>query len=91
MLEMVLLQLPIVERQTKEEVSLRIYMGVSSELVDSLSMMQEIVGQIVAYVAKDATTEHCIGSMPVPVEDRVREMVEWRRQDQEESGRHNQP
>ena len=53
-------------------------------------MVQEVVRQVIADVAKYATTEHRRRHIPVPVEDDVREPVEGCGEDNEECGRHDE-
>lgn len=58
-------------------------------MVYLLSVVEEIVGQIVANVAKDATTKHSGSHVPVPGENGVCEIPEGSGQDNEESWRHH--
>lgn len=59
--------------------------------VDNLrSMMQKVMGQIVADVAEDAAAEDGDGDVPVPVEDKVGEAVEGGGEHDEEGGWHDE-
>ena len=59
--------------------------------VDNLrSMMQEVMGQIVANVAEDAAAVDRDRDVPVPVEDEVGEAVEGCGEHDEEGGRHDE-
>lgn len=53
-------------------------------------VMQEVVRHVVEDVAKDPTREHCCGHEPVPIEDGVRQLPEWRGQYDEQGWRHDQ-
>ena len=53
-------------------------------------MMQEVMCQVVADVAKDATAEDCGCNIPIPVEHEVRKPVERCRKYNEQGRRHDQ-
>lgn len=53
-------------------------------------VVQEIVSEIVANVAKDAAAEYGRGHVPVPVKDGVGQLPEWSCQHDEEGGRHDE-
>ena len=40
-------------------------------------VVQEVMGQVVADIAKDASAKHRSGYIPVPVKDGVRKVVKW--------------
>jgi len=69
--EMILLQLPVIERE--------------------VLMMEEVVGQVVADIAENATAVHSCGYAPVPEEEGVGELPERRRKGNEQSRRHHEP
>jgi hypothetical protein len=53
-------------------------------------MVKEIVGQVVADVPEDTTTEDRSAHVPVPVKDLVRQLPEWSGQHNEKGRRHDQ-
>ena len=54
-----------------------------------LLVVQEVVGEVVANVAKDSTTEHRCRSVPVVEEDCVGKLVEWGCESNEEGRWHD--
>lgn len=56
-----------------------------------LSVMQEIVGLVVANVPEDTAAVHCHGGIPVVVEDCVRKLPEGGRENDEKGRRHDEP
>lgn len=53
-------------------------------------MVQEIMGQVVANVAKDTTTKDRSSDRPVPVKDCMCEFPEWSGKSKEKSRWHDQ-
>lgn len=53
-------------------------------------MMEEVVGQVIADVAKDPSTEYSYCCVPIVEEHCMRELVERCRKGNEESRRHNE-
>lgn len=76
-LQVVLLQVaPVRGEAVKTNVSVNLIQENKSTL-DLLLVVKEIVGQIVANIAKDTTTEDSSGCAPVPVEHSLCEIPEW--------------
>jgi len=55
------------------------------------SVVQEVVGQIVANVAEYSSTKHCCGNRPIPVENEVCEFPEGGGEGEEKCWWHDQP
>lgn len=53
-------------------------------------MVEEIMGQIIAYIPENTTTVRSRASIPVEGEDSVRKLPEWRRKNKEQSWWHHQ-
>ena len=58
--------------------------------VNLLSVVQEVVGQVVADVPEDAAAENRRGCVPVVGEEVVCQVVEWRREDEEKRWGHDE-
>jgi len=56
-----------------------------------LFVVQEVVGQIIADIAKDTSAEDSCSYVPVPIKDNVCEFPEGKCQDHEQRWRHDQP
>lgn len=46
------------------------------DMGDVRFMMEEIVGEVIAYVSKNPSAEHCRCRIPIPVKDSMGEFVE---------------
>lgn len=57
--------------------------------IDLLLVVQEVVGEVIANVAKNSTTEHRCRRIPVIKEDCVGKLVEWGRESNEEGWWHD--
>ena len=57
--------------------------------IDLLFMMQEVMSEVIANVAKNSTAEHRCCSVPVVEEDCMGKLVEWSCKSNEEGRRHD--
>ena len=57
--------------------------------IDLLLVVQEVVGEVIANVAKNSPTEHRCCGVPVVEEDCVGKLVEWGRESNEEGRWHD--
>jgi len=55
------------------------------------SVVQEVMGQVVANIAEYTSTEHCCSNMPIPVENEVCEFPEGNGEGDEKRRWHDQP
>lgn len=55
-----------------------------------LLVMEEVVRHVVARVSKDATTVGSQSTIPVPEDDKVSKLPEWRCKDDKECGWHDE-
>ena len=53
-------------------------------------MVEEVMGQVVADVTEDTTTEDCSCNRPVPVEDGMSQLPEWGSKSEKQCGWHDQ-
>lgn len=51
--------------------------------------MQKVVGQVIADVTEYTSTEHGHGDVPIPVKDKVGEVVERYSENEEQGWRHD--
>lgn len=56
---------------------------------DLLLVVQEVVREVITYVAKYTTTEHSCCCVPVVEEDCMSELIEWCCESDEEGRRHD--
>ncbi len=85
-LEVVLLEPAVVGWKTAQRLA-------TNELprleIDLLLVVQEVVGEVIANVAKDSPTEHRCCGVPVVAENRVGKLVEWGCESNEEGWWHD--
>lgn len=88
---MVFLEFPVIEREAGKVYKSTSSSGKIAVAKDSLAVVQEVVGHVVANVSENASAVHQHCCIPVVEKDDVRKFVKWSGQDHKQSGRHDQP
>ena len=86
MLEMVLLQFTIVRGQTTVVSRVQAQTGYNN----SLAMMKEVVGQVIADITEDTTAECCCCSIPIVEEDCMSQLPKGSSEHKEHCGWHDE-
>ena len=73
MLEVVLLELLVVRRETR---SMLAWIHCTRDILNLLAVVQEVMGEIIANIPEDTATEYRHSRVPVVIEDRMCQLPE---------------